>query len=316
MPYDVIIFIASLFTVIVGANLFVSAASSFARVLRLPEIVVGATVVSIATTVPEMFVSFFSGIESHEGVALGNILGSPLVNLGLIAGVVFIFAHPSHELESHGLGIRRISGLVAVSFAVLLMMLLVDVIPPLLGVGLILIAFAYLGFILWYTFADIKTRPVTVGRALVKDGRRDMIRFIIGSILLIVGAYFLVSSAATLARMLQIPEAFIGLTFIAIGTSLPELITALVSLVRRREELALGNLAGASLLTLTLAFGIAAVSGTVRVSPQLATVEAPLIVFFSVLMLLATLMPQRRSIFGATLVISYGAYLVFFGVFR
>jgi len=316
MPDDVFIFAISLGTVIAGANLLVGAASSFARLLRLPEVIVGATVVSIATTLPEIFVSFFAGISAHEQVALGNILGSPLVNLGLIAGIMFLFAHPSHQLESHGLGIRRVAVLVLVSIAVLGLMLFVKEIPAVLGWVLMGAAFAYLLFILRYTLLDIETRPLALGRTLFKDGKRDMVRFVVGAILLALGAYFLVVSATTLAERLRVPESFIGLTFIAIGTSLPEFVTALVALVRRHEQLALGNLAGASILTLTLAFGVAAVSGTIQIPPGLATVEAPLGVFFALLVFAATVMPQRRGVFGATLVLSYGAYLAFFGLFR
>lgn len=307
---EFLVFLISLLVVILGAEWFLQTSVSLARLLKLPEMVIGATLVSLATTMPENLVSIFASASVHSQLALGNIVGSGLVNLGLIFGMTLFFGH-KHE-EAHGGRGRRRSAILFLLTALVFFWLLIFGKISFLA-GLIFISLG-LGFLV-YTFAYAlkeqgETLPIVEKK--LETHLRIILKLIGSAILLVLGAKFLVESGVVLSKNLGISEVIIGITLVAIGTSLPELITSLTALALGHERISMGNLTGATVLTLTLALGLAAVFGEVKATPSDLFLDFSVLLLFSSLVLVFALVPRvPKRLIGVILIVGYFSYIGF-----
>lgn len=303
-------FIFSLGVVILGAKLFLGAAVSLSRLWRLPEMVIGATVVSLATTMPETLVSVFASVDHHSSLALGNVIGSGLVNLGFLFGFVLLVA-PKDEAVLIGRGRRRNLILFSLILFIYLWLLIFKEINLLGGLLLILCALVFLGYTFWYA---LRRSGENLGflETKLETHPQVILKFLLGVFLLILGSRFLVESGVELARVLALPEVVIGITLIAVGTSLPELITALAALRLGHQRMSLGNLTGATVLTFTLALGLAAIITEVKITPDLLKLDFPALLLFSGLALIFAFFPKLpQKVIGGTLILGYFTYLIF-----
>lgn len=311
---EFLIFLISLLVVILGAEWFLQASVSLARILRLPQMVIGATLISLATTMPENLVSVFASALAHRGLALGNVVGSGLVNLGLILGITFLVGQRQEEIHG-GRGRRRSLILFSLVLFIFIWLLLFRQIN--LGGGLFLISLGGVYFL--YTFAyALKEKGEGAGVVEEKLERhpRLVIKFILGALLLLIGARFLVENGIGLAKILGVPEIIIGITLVAVGTSLPELITALTALTLGHERVTLGNLTGATILLLTFTLGLAAVFGGIKVDLKNLTLDFFPLIFFTVLVMLTSwrigfFAKISQRVTGLILISGYFLYLVF-----
>ncbi|MFZ5366092.1 MAG: sodium:calcium antiporter [Patescibacteria group bacterium] len=300
-------FFISLAVVIFGAKLLLAASISLSRFLRLPEMVVGATLVSLITTMPENLVSIFASVSAHRGLALGDVVGSGLVNLGLIFGIVLLAGHGQGEKE--GRGRRRSLILFCLVLLISLWLLIFGKIGSYGGAALILAAFVFLGYTFWYTLKE-SGESLKIIEIKLETHPKVIFKFFLGALLLILGARFLVSSGVSLAQILGLPEILIGITLVAVGTSLPELATALTALFSGHEKLSLGNLTGATVLTFTLALGLVAVISGVEAGEEKLKIDFLALLLFSGLTLVFAHFPKLpQRILGGILVISYFCYL-------
>lgn len=300
-------FFVSLAVVILGARLLLGASISLSRLLRFPEMVIGATLVSLITTMPENLVSVFASISGHPGLALGDIIGSGLVNLGLIFGMVLLAGHGQDE--KGGRGRRRSLILFLLVLLISLWLLIFGKIGFYGGATLILGAFVFLGYTFWYTLKE-EGESLKIIELKLETHPKVIFKFVLGALLLILGARFLVSSGANLAQILGLPEILIGITLVAVGTSLPELVTALTALFSGHEKLSLGNLTGATVLTFTLALGLVAILSGVKAGEENLKIDFLALLSFSGLTLVFANFPRLpQRILGAILVIGYFCYL-------
>ena len=283
-----IFFLISLVVVIFGARLFINTSISLSKLLHFPEMVVGATLVALATTMPETLVSLFASITGHTALALGNVVGSGLVNLGFLLG--FIFLSGKHE-GAKGRGKRRSLILFGLIFFVYLWFLFFGKIGFLGGMILISLAFLFLVYTFHYALVESGEKLIVIEEKL-EDHLRTLLKFVFGGLLLILGARFLVQSAVDLAGFFALPELVIGLTIVAIGTSLPELVTAVTALVSGHEQISMGNLTGATVITFTFALGLAAVLKEITIPASVLRFEFVLLLFFSGLNVLYAFFPR------------------------
>lgn len=302
-------FIISLVIVVLGAKLFLNASVALSRLLRLPEMVIGATLVSLATTMPETLVSLFASATAHSSLALGNIVGSGLVNLGLLFGVILL-AGQGHQ-EQTGRGRRRSLILFFLVAFVYLWFLIFGRIGLVGGTILITFAFIFLGYTLWYAIKESGENFNLIETEL-ETHPKVILKFALGALLLIFGARFLVNSGVDLARLFQLPEIVIGLTLVAVGTSLPELVTALTALASGHGKISLGNLTGATILTFTLALGLAGMITEIKIAQEILKFDFLLLLLFSGLALIFAFWPRLpQKLLGGVLVIGYLTYLLF-----
>ncbi len=240
-----------------GGGLFVDAAVWFARALGVPAFLVGATVVSLATTLPELAVSLLAAARGAAGIAAGNAVGSVAANLGLILGI-------SLSCAPVPLDDRRQGG------QLLLMAGAAGLLRLLCGGGVITLPWALAplgvcGGFLWQSAAD--GRRHALGQAEKRPRPSPALlagcalRFACGGAAIAAGARLLCDYGAALARLCGVPDSVIGATLVAAGTSLPELVTTLTALARGEGRLSVGNIVGANIIDLTLILPLCALRG-------------------------------------------------------
>ena len=241
-----------------GANWLVQGAITLALHLGLSPLIVGLTVVALGTSVPEALVSVQAAIGHQGGIALGNVIGSNILNIALILGLSAFF-NPL-KVDSH-LVKADVPLLVGATF--MLVVLLEDFhISRMEGAFLLL---CIVGYVAGNIITVKRTSPeenkiegVEVPEDHSKNLWRDISFLFIGLIALAFGSNFLVTGAVDLARIFGLSEALIGLTIVSIGTGTPEMATALMAAYRKRSDLAIGNAVGSNLFNIMFVLGIAA----------------------------------------------------------
>ncbi len=305
---EIVIFSVGLAITAAGAVIFSKAAIRLARLLKIKRIVIGATVVSLATTAPETVVAVISSLANHSGLALGNALGSPVANIGLILGLVLLFGKVNFEKN-----VLRLSYLLIIltvfSFLVSFFQKTINFVG---GFLLILASLFYLWFLFKTQEEPAELEPELEVISVLKNFFQTLklfFKLIFGLGLIIFGGFAIISGGVNLAKILGASEIFIGLTLVAVGTSLPELALAIASIFRKTISVSVGNLIGASVLTLTLTLGIAAVIIPVKVTSSVLIIDFPAILAISLIFLLAQIWHFNHRILGASFLIFYLLYL-------
>ena len=285
-----ILFVLGLLCLIKGGDWFVDGASALARRFHLPELLIGATVVSIGTTLPEVMVSTIAAVSGHGESASGNASGSVICNAALIAAitvavrpgpvdpktlrtpVAFFFAAAAiYCVAAYGFGkFTRPMGLVMLALFV-----------------------AYMAA----NVAQMKRAPAPAeGPAEAAEAEMTMAKTLVllvaGAVLIAVGADLLVDNGTRIAQELGVPESVIALTFVALGTSLPELVTAITSLVKGCSDLSLGNIVGANVFNLVLVSGMSVTIApfTIPQSSTLFGVNSSLVLDLPVMLVVMVIM--------------------------
>lgn len=242
------IFIAGLILIVKGGGYFVDAASWIAGVSGIPKVIVGATIVSVATTMPEMIVSVMAAGQGKADMSVGNAVGSVTANLGLIMAIA-ILCMPGP--------IRRRD-----YFVKSILMLAAAAIIAAAGRrgaverGLSLLLLAVFGAFL---VENVRSAAAAGGRGRTSRAAPEKravlingVKFVMGAVGVVLGADLLVDSGSALARLAGVSERMIGVTIVAVGTSLPELVTTVAAVVKKQSALSVGNILGANIIDLTL----------------------------------------------------------------
>ena len=263
----ILLFIFGLILLIKGGDWFVDGATKIARRFKIPEIIVGATVVSIGTTLPEVMVSVSGALGGQGAMAYGNAIGSIICNTSLIAALTI--AIKPGKVNTRTLIIPSIFFFSSAAIYVLSAYVFGNFYRW-IGILLLLIFVAYMILTVRSGLKEREIAPID-GEAHEEEEQKaplalDIMWLVLGAAVIAVGADLLVDNGTIIAQKLGVPETVIALTFVALGTSLPELVTAITSLVKGHGSLSLGNVIGANIFNLVL------VSGT---SITLAPFEVP-----------------------------------------
>lgn len=252
----IFMFAAGLLLLIKGGDWFVDSACGIARRFKMPEILIGATVVSIGTTLPEVMVSLQGALGGQGAMAYGNANGSIICNTALIAATTIAIAPSVVDRKSMRIPVTFFY--ISAAIYVLVAYFTKDFSR--------LIGFILLGiFVVYMIYAIISAlkNPQTAlehneEQPQETDGKivKNIIFLIVGAVCIAVGARFLISSATSIAQFFGVPESVIALTIVALGTSLPEFVTAITSLVKGHGALSLGNIIGANLFNIVLVSGV------------------------------------------------------------
>ncbi len=251
MLIPVLLFIVGLLFLIKGGDWFVDGASALARRFHLPELLIGATVVSIGTTLPEVMVSTMSALSGHGEIAYGNAIGSVICNAALIAAIT-IAVRPG-KVDP-----KTLKTPVAFFFAAAAIYCIAAYVfgkfTRVMGVIMLAMFVAYM----IVNVLQMKNTPAEVHEEAEEEMSlpKTLGLLVVGAVLIAVGANLLVDNGTLIAQALGVPESVIALTFVALGTSLPELITAITSLMKGHSDLSLGNVIGANVFNLVLVSGV------------------------------------------------------------
>ena len=315
LPVHVLLFVVGLVFLIKGGDWFVDAAQSIAHRFGMPEILIGATVVSIGTTLPEVMVSAGGAMAGNGSIAFGNAVGSVICNTALIAAITlvvkpakverrtfilptaaFFIAAAYYVSTAYAFGeFTRLSGVILLGMFVIYMLVTV----------------------IQMKRSGQAERAETAGKSAPQEGStaRDVALLIGGAAVIAVGAKLLVDNATVIAKALGVPDSVIALTLVALGTSLPELVTAVTALVKGHGALSLGNIIGANLFNLVLVSGAAIVINPFNLSSASATsmaVDIPLMLGVMALLTVPALLREKLYRWqGAALLVTYAAYCVF-----
>ena len=301
------LFVLGLVLICLGCDRLVDAAVSIARRLKIPEIVVGATIVSLGTTLPEVLVSTTAAFQGSADISVGNALGSIICNTALIAGVTQLIA-PAKKVARSSILWR-----VILFFSVILVMMVTG---NLTGGFQRPVGVALLLCFVFYAFMNVKypgDEEEDEQEEEKKDGSlvKDLVTLAICAALLYVGSKLLVDNGITLAEMLGVPERVIAVTFIALGTSLPELVTSLTSIIKGYGNVGLGNIVGANILNLLLVIGIPGTVTGISVSESALRVDAPLCILVMAVLTVPLVIRQKSSrLQGGALLAIYACYVV------
>jgi len=255
---DIFLLIAGFILIAKGGDMFVDSSVHIGRALNVPRFIVGGTLVSLATTTPELVVSATASTIGDSGIALGNAVGSCICNIGLIVGTVAIMVPVSagaRDFANRSLWMSA-GGALVVIFS------LDRTLSRPLGAVLLMVAVAYL---VWDYLAIRRMRAGQDRTPPSTEERAALVRlaglFVLGAGLIIVGSGLLVTSGQSVAAVLGVPSAIIGFSVVALGTSLPELVTGVSAARKGVPDLSLGNIIGANVLNLFLIVGV---SGTIQ----------------------------------------------------
>ncbi len=322
MVVSVLLFLLGLVMLIKGGDWFVDGSSGIARKFHVPEILIGATVVSIGTTLPEVMVSATSAVTGHGDMAYGNAIGSIICNTALILALTITIRPSKVDRKSFLLpvifffiaaGFYVFNGLVFKSFS------------RLTGICLLAIFLVYMMVSIVRAknkADDDQIEPPSADKTDAGEMPiwKLILLLVVGAALIAIGAKLMVENGTVIARYLGIPESVIALTIVALGTSLPELVTAITALVKGHSALSLGNIIGANLFNLVLVTGVSAslapfsipVSKTVAGMNASLVVDTPVMLFVMLFMAIPALVRQKLSrVQGIVLLAVYAAFCVF-----
>lgn len=314
MIMTVLLFIAGLICLISGGDWFVDGATGIARRFHLPELLIGATVVSIGTTLPEVMVSTASAFGGHSEIAYGNAIGSVICNTALIAAVPM--AVRPGRVNPKTMRMPVIFFFMAAGFYAAVAYTAGEFTRT-VGVALLTIFVAYM----IANVIQMKKNPDVAGEEEDKGKETSLVKelglLVFGAALVAVGADLLVDNGTLIAQALGVPESVIALTFIALGTSLPELVTAITSLVKGHNDLSIGNVIGANVFNLVLVSGMSVTVAPFHI-PTSATIagrnaslvlELPVMFLAMLIMTMPSLLKGRTTrTQGIVLLVIYAAF--------
>ena len=258
MLLSILLIIIGFIFLIVSADILVDGSSGIAKKFHIPEIIIGLTIVSIGTSMPELFVSITSALEGHSDMAIGNIIGSNLSNLLLILGLSAIIKPIIFQKETRYYEIPM-----CLFFTIILMIFCnsQNKISRIEATILLILFCTFLGYTIFMGKKESKNNLIEID---VKENKKNstiknIILIILGVVGLKIGGDLTVNNTVNVANYFNISEKIISLTILAVGTSLPELVTSVMAAIKGNSDIAIGNIIGSNIFNILLIIGMSAV---------------------------------------------------------
>ena len=319
MVLQIVLLIAGFFALVKGADLFVDGSSSLAAIFKVPSIIIGLTIVAMGTSAPELAVSTSAAINGSNEIAVSNVVGSNLFNLLMVLGVCalikplplddiirkrdFPFSIIVTVLLFAALGVGVLK---STDFATVKMADNVTTLARWMGIGLLVIFAVYM-IVLIRSAIKNKTEGESVKQM---SPLKSVLYVLIGIALIVAGGHFVVESAKYIAAAFGMSETLIGLTIVAVGTSLPELVTSVVASRKGENGLAVGNVVGSNIFNLLLILGVSSTIHPISVNFA-SMVDFVILIATSILVYIFALTKKINRIEGIVMVLAYVATVVF-----
>lgn len=289
-----------------GADWFVDGAASIAAKLGIPQLVIGLTIVAMGTSAPEAAVSLTAAFHGNADITIGNVVGSNIMNVLVILGLAALICP---------MKVAKLTAFVdiPVTFVISLLLLLLGLDGSIsrLDAGILLVVFiAYLSYLFFMTKKGLISGESEEEVAKIQSVPKALLFTAIGLALIIVGSSLAVDAASAIAKMLGLSERFIGLTIVALGTSLPELFTSVAAAMKKNPDMAIGNIVGSNIFNILFIVGL---SGMVIPVPFASAFRFDTLVAAATMLLLFLLsLPKRQlgRIDGFILLMGYMAYFL------
>lgn len=284
-----------------GADWFVDGCSGIAGKLGIPQLVVGLTIVAMGTSTPEAAVSINASIKGNAGIAIGNIVGSNILNILIILGISAIIATMAIQKTTF---CYEIPYMILITIVLIVLGMTGGYVTRMEGVILWILFLAYLVYLFFLAKkgaeeSDTEERPVW----------KLMLFMIMGGVLVVWGSDVTVDSATEIAHIIGLSERFIGLTIVALGTSLPELVTSVVAAKRGNADIAIGNIVGSNIFNILFVIGTASIITPVIYEADF-LFDGIIAVFAGVLLWISVAKTKTlRKQWGIIMLLCYGGYL-------
>ncbi|MCK2168018.1 calcium/sodium antiporter [Thalassospira xiamenensis] len=304
---EYLMLLAGLAGLFFGGEALVRGSVGIAQRLAMPPLLIGLTVVGFGTSTPELLVSVDAALRGVSDIALGNVVGSNIANILLIVGVSALV----WPIRVSGDTLKRDTAVMMAAAIILVPIFAFGMMGRVAGGILFASLVAYLVFA-YRQSRNARNAPLADEGDLPVPARGfwlSLIWVIGGLVALMFGARFMVDGAVTIARTFGVSEAFIGLTVVAVGTSLPELATSLIAALRKQSEIAIGNIVGSNIFNILGILGLTAIIAPIPVASRFLTFDLPIMIAVS---LVLTLLLRRQTIgrgIGIVMLVAYGGYV-------
>lgn len=305
---SVVILVAGMYLLIKGADLFVDGASSVARKLRIPSLIIGLTLVSIGTSAPELSVSISAALKGNNDLSFGNVIGSNIFNTLMVVGIsaLFVPLTVSKDMKKYDIPIL-------VGIYLLLAVFAFAITPLCITRAEAAVLFAM--FFIYTAFLIFRSRKEMEEKDEASSNRKwynDLFAIAIGLCAIIFGGDLVVDSASDIARLFGMSDLLIGLTIVAVGTSLPELVTSMIAAKKGEHDIAVGNAVGSCLFNIVLILGSSAIISPITTlawssAADLAVMLASIVILYAVC--LKSNKVKRPA--GIAFIILYALYLTY-----
>ena len=307
---NVLLLLVGFVLLIKGADFFVDGSSSVAKLLKIPSVVIGLTIVAMGTSAPEAAVSITAGIQGSNEIAISNVVGSNIFNMLVVVGVCALIK--PFDLDKTIL--KRDFPVNIIAGAVLLVVALMGMVLSRLD-GVILLAMMAI-YITWLVVSEVRNREESDGEIKTMSPILSIICIVGGLAAVIFGGDLVVDNAVAIAKVFGLSETFIGLTIIAIGTSLPELVTSIVASKKGENGLALGNVVGSNIFNILLILGLSSSLSEIALDSR-AVANVIFLIAMTVIMYLLCVFGKKLSrgvgIGMVSAYVVYTGYLLYLG---
>ena len=279
------------FLLVVGGEFIIRASVSISLKFKLPKFIIGMTIMAFATSLPELIVSINAALKGSPSIALNNIIGSNIANIGLVLSVISI-----STLIVVDKNFYKKDWPIMFIFTMMLFVFSLDSIISQLD-GLVMFA-CLLIFIYYFISKKQQKNPDNVvdEKLVNSSGFKIVLWLLISTLSLFYGAEFLVDGAIDFAQKMNVSEAVISVSIVAIGTSIPELAASLIAIIKKEKGLSVGNIIGSNIFNIGSVLGLTAILQPIQVASEILSRDIPWVIAFSVLLLLLAFLPKKNNI--------------------
>lgn len=288
----VFLFLLGFILITKGADIFINYTVIIGKKTNISELILGATIVSFATTLPELTVSLFASLEGHTTMSLGNAVGSIICNTGLVLGLVGLIS--PFKVDKNMFFSKSV--LLLISVILLIVFGLDGKITKNDGLMLLIMLAIYM----YTNYKSVSDENKKISKSSRKKENTNIseliyigIFFALGLIMMVVGSRLLVDNGVKIAQVIGIPQGVISLTVIALGTSLPELVSSITAIKKKHHAISVGNVLGANILNIVSVIGISAIPNNIPILSQTMKVDFPFMIVLLLILILPTIKKDR-----------------------
>ena len=308
-----ILFLIGFVLITKGADIFINCTVDIGKKTKISEIILGATIVSFATTLPELTVSLFASLDGHTTMSLGNAVGSIICNTGLVLGLV-AFISP-FSVDKKMFFSKSVLLLICV---ILLLLLGIDKSITQTDSIVLLVMLAIYMYSNYRSVVEKGSKSRVNNTSKVKGNNnlgewiRIALLFALGLIMMILGSRLLVDNGVIIAEWIGVPQGVISLTVIALGTSLPELVSSLTAIKKNHHAISVGNILGANILNIVSVIGISSIPNDIPILSQNMSIDFPFMIVLLLILILPTIKKNKLYRFQGFIMLI--VYLIYIGV--
>ena len=308
-----ILFLIGFVLITKGADIFINCTVDIGKKTKISEIILGATIVSFATTLPELTVSLFASLDGHTTMSLGNAVGSIICNTGLVLGLVAFISPFSVDKKMF--------------FSKSVLLLICVILLLLLGIDKSITqrdSIALLAMLVIYMYSNyrsvvekgsksrINNTSKVKGNNNLGEWVKIVLLFALGLIMMVLGSRLLVDNGVIIAEWIGVPQGVISLTVIALGTSLPELVSSLTAIKKNHHAISVGNILGANILNIVSVIGISSIPNDIPILSQNMSIDFPFMIVLLLILILPTIKKNKLYRFQGLIMLI--VYLIYIGI--